>query len=57
MDIKFDSIEGNTIQYRLMMITFAAFAIAGLVTENIKIENENCVAKSFPSFWDVFESL
>ncbi|MCD4744590.1 MAG: 3-phosphoshikimate 1-carboxyvinyltransferase [Desulfobacteraceae bacterium] len=34
-----------------------AFAIAGLVTSNIVIENENCVAKSFPSFWDVFESL
>jgi 3-phosphoshikimate 1-carboxyvinyltransferase len=34
-----------------------AFSVAGLVTENIVIENENCVTKSFPSFWDVFESL
>lgn len=34
-----------------------AFSIAGLITENMVIENENCVAKSFPSFWDVFESL
>ncbi|MCK5542423.1 MAG: 3-phosphoshikimate 1-carboxyvinyltransferase [Desulfobacterales bacterium] len=34
-----------------------AFSIAGLITEDIVIEDENCVAKSFPSFWDVFESL
>ena len=34
-----------------------AFAVTGLVTENVVIENENCVAKSFPLFWDVFESL
>ncbi|MCK5311652.1 MAG: 3-phosphoshikimate 1-carboxyvinyltransferase [Desulfobacteraceae bacterium] len=34
-----------------------AFSVAGLVTENIIIENEDCVAKSFPTFWDVFESL
>ncbi len=31
MDLKFDSIEGNSIQYRLMMITFAAFVIAGFI--------------------------
>lgn len=34
-----------------------AFAITGLVTNGIVIEDENCVAKSFPSFWDIFESL
>ena len=34
-----------------------SFAIAGLVTDNVIIEDENCVAKSFPLFWDVFESL
>ena len=34
-----------------------AFAIAGLVTNNIVIEDENCVAKSFPSFWEVFDRL
>jgi len=34
-----------------------AFSIAGLVVDNVQIENENCVAKSFPLFWDVFEGL
>ncbi|MCP3900041.1 MAG: 3-phosphoshikimate 1-carboxyvinyltransferase [Desulfobacteraceae bacterium] len=34
-----------------------AFSIAGLVTENVVIENETCVSKSFPTFFDVFESL
>ena len=34
-----------------------AFSVAGLITENMVIENENCVSKSFPLFWDVFESL
>jgi 3-phosphoshikimate 1-carboxyvinyltransferase len=34
-----------------------SFAIAGLVTENVIIENEDCVAKSFPSFWEVFERI
>jgi len=32
-----------------------SFAIAGLVTGNQVIENEKCVAKSFPDFWDKFE--
>jgi 3-phosphoshikimate 1-carboxyvinyltransferase len=32
-----------------------SFAIAGLVTDNQVIENEKCVAKSFPDFWEKFE--
>ena len=32
-----------------------SFAIAGLVTGNQAIENENCVAKSFPDFWERFQ--
>jgi len=31
-----------------------SFAVAGLVTGNQIIENENCVAKSFPDFWERF---
>jgi Ni/Fe-hydrogenase subunit HybB-like protein len=31
MDVKFESLEGNSFEYRLMMITFAAFAIIGLI--------------------------
>jgi len=32
-----------------------SFAVAGLVTGSQIIENENCVAKSFPDFWERFE--
>jgi 3-phosphoshikimate 1-carboxyvinyltransferase len=32
-----------------------SFAVAGLVTGNQKIDNEMCVAKSFPDFWERFE--
>ncbi len=32
-----------------------SFAIAGLVTGGQIIENEKCVAKSFPDFWEKFE--
>jgi 3-phosphoshikimate 1-carboxyvinyltransferase len=32
-----------------------SFAIAGLVVGQQIIENENCVAKSFPDFWERFE--
>lgn len=34
-----------------------SFALVGLKTAGIKIEDENCVAKSFPDFWSVFDSL
>ncbi|MCP4580726.1 MAG: polysulfide reductase NrfD [candidate division Zixibacteria bacterium] len=32
MDIKFESIEGNSFEYRLMMIVFAAFAVVGMIS-------------------------
>ncbi len=34
-----------------------AFSLAGLVTDNVFIKNENCVAKSFPTFWEVLQGL
>lgn len=34
-----------------------SFAVAGLVTPGVRIAEEQCVAKSFPGFWEVFESL
>ncbi|MFO8049965.1 MAG: 3-phosphoshikimate 1-carboxyvinyltransferase, partial [Desulfosudaceae bacterium] len=32
-----------------------SFAVAGLVTPGVRIADEQCVAKSFPGFWEVFE--
>ena len=32
-----------------------SFAAAGLVTGNQQIDNEKCVTKSFPDFWEKFE--
>jgi 3-phosphoshikimate 1-carboxyvinyltransferase len=34
-----------------------SFALAGLKVPGIKIEDETCVKKSFPNFWEVFNSL
>lgn len=34
-----------------------AFSIAGLRVDGIEIENEGCVAKSFPNYWEKFDSL
>ncbi|MEO1746323.1 MAG: 3-phosphoshikimate 1-carboxyvinyltransferase [Pseudomonadota bacterium] len=34
-----------------------AFALAGLKTAGVTIVNPGCVAKTFPSFWNVFEGL
>ncbi len=34
-----------------------AFSIAGLRVQGIEIENEGCVAKSFPGYWKKFDSL
>jgi 3-phosphoshikimate 1-carboxyvinyltransferase len=34
-----------------------SFAVAGLRTPGVAIENEGCVAKSFPAFWEVFAAL
>ncbi len=52
-----DSMEGAVIEtfndHRIAM----AFAIIGLMVEGITIENEGCVAKSFPGFWDILDQL
>ena len=34
-----------------------AFSVAGLIVEGMVIENPTCVEKSFPGFWDIFETL
>ena len=34
-----------------------AFSIAGLKIPGMVIENETCVAKSFPTYWEIFEAL
>lgn len=34
-----------------------SFAIAGLAVNGIRIKNPNCVAKSFPDFWEKFNLL
>lgn len=34
-----------------------SFAVAGLVVPGISIGGEECVAKSFPDFWEIFDQL
>ncbi len=34
-----------------------SFAVAGLQTPGVRIQNPDCVAKSFPHFWQVFQQL
>ena len=34
-----------------------SFAVAGLRQEGISVRNPDCVAKSFPGFWDQFAQL
>jgi 3-phosphoshikimate 1-carboxyvinyltransferase len=34
-----------------------SFAVAGLKAEGVVIHNPDCVAKSFPDFWEYFENL
>ena len=34
-----------------------SFAVAGLVVEGVLIDDEMCVNKSFPQFWETFEQL
>jgi 3-phosphoshikimate 1-carboxyvinyltransferase len=34
-----------------------SFAVAGLRTPGVEILDESCVRKSFPAFWEVFETL
>jgi 3-phosphoshikimate 1-carboxyvinyltransferase len=52
-----NSIHGGTIDphndHRIAM----SFAIEGLVRGDIVVKNENCVAKSFPDFWEKFEAF
>ena len=33
------------------------FAVAGLVVPGMKVLGEECVAKSFPDFWQRFEKI
>lgn len=34
-----------------------AFSIPGLIVSGMEIENETCVEKSFPGYWDIFDGL
>ncbi|MCG6916144.1 MAG: 3-phosphoshikimate 1-carboxyvinyltransferase [Deltaproteobacteria bacterium] len=34
-----------------------SFAVAGLLAEGVRIDDEMCVSKSFPQFWETFEQL
>jgi len=34
-----------------------AFSIPGLLMEGVQIENPACVEKSFPNYWEIFDSL
>jgi 3-phosphoshikimate 1-carboxyvinyltransferase len=34
-----------------------SFAVAGLKAAGVVIRDPDCVAKSFPDFWDYFENL
>jgi 3-phosphoshikimate 1-carboxyvinyltransferase len=34
-----------------------SFAVAGLKVPGIRILDPDCVAKSFPNYWEVFEQL
>lgn len=34
-----------------------AFSIPGLLIRDVVIENESCVEKSFPNYWEIFDAL
>ena len=34
-----------------------AFSMPGLIIPGMEIENETCVEKSFPNYWEIFEAL
>lgn len=34
-----------------------AFSVPGLVIPGVEIENETCVEKSFPNYWEIFDAL
>ena len=46
---------GIDIRIELAIGGFRAAAVAGLAVGQQIIEDENCVAKSFPDFWERFE--
>ncbi|MBF0378626.1 MAG: 3-phosphoshikimate 1-carboxyvinyltransferase [Desulfamplus sp.] len=55
--------EINKVLHKAIIETFndhriaMAFSITGLMVDGIEIENEGCVAKSFPNYWEKFDSL
>ena len=49
--------RGGAIECRNDHRIAMSFAVAGLATPGIEILDEKCVAKSFPTFWDVFETV
>lgn len=57
------SVTGTTRMHGAQIETFndhriaMAFGVIGLMVEGVVIENESCVGKSFPGFWDVMEEL
>ena len=66
-DVKFSdssiTIKGGTLKRGSNIKTYddhriaMSFAPIGLVQKGIFIEDEDCVKKSFPKFWQIFESL
>jgi 3-phosphoshikimate 1-carboxyvinyltransferase len=34
-----------------------AFSLAGLIVDGIHIKDPDCVAKSFPTYWEVYDAL
>ncbi len=66
-DVKFSdssiTIKGGTLKRGSKIKTYddhriaMSFAPIGLVQKGIFIEDEDCVKKSFPKFWQIFESL
>ncbi len=55
--------EINKVLHKAIIETFndhriaMAFSIIGLMVDGIEIENEGCVAKSFPNYWEKFDSI
>ena len=49
-----DNLKGIKINHHNDHRIAMSFAVAGLVTGDQIIENEMCVAKSFPDFWERF---
>jgi 3-phosphoshikimate 1-carboxyvinyltransferase len=51
------TIKGATIESRGDHRIAMAFAVAGLVTDGQAIDDESCVGKSFPNFWETFTAF